>query len=374
MTGWPLYGLYGLERMAAWTGHSRLGAHDWYQRGADHLVPQQSPEGNWGSFSDTAFAVLFLARATSEDRSGVAVTASDREDRGFAVTIPEISPLARLRVEGNGPSFQFGIENWAWPKLRPYEWPGESGREPRVRAVEHLVNGEVVRVQLVDATRPMLNQRFRTTVWAKQRGPMELSMRLHLELPKKRTEDAEGKPLSDVIELGPVDLVALRSLPSLDEAAMKEIVDSRMALANASAGASSRAPVGASYAKRSHAPVAAIDGDLQTAWLARANDKRRSWTVRLSRALATAELVVHPAVDGGKLGELAQAKLVEVLINGEHRHVLVMPGDGTAGQLHFEPAVEVDRLQLRVISLQQANPDQASPFGFAEVELLRAGS
>jgi hypothetical protein len=373
MTGWPLYGLYGLERMAAWTGISRLGAHDWYQRGADHLVPTQTPEGSWGSFSETAFAVLFLARATSEDRAGVAVTASDREDQGFAVQISEVSPLARLRVEGNGPSFQFGIENWVWPKLRPYEWPGENGRGPRVRAVEHLVNGEVVRVQLVDATRPMLNQRFRTTVWAKQRGPMQLSMRLHLELPKERGKDPAGEPLAEVIELGPVDLVAIRALPRLDAAVMAGLDDTRLALANASAGASSRAPIGASYAKQSHAPVAAIDGDLRTAWLARANDQRRRWILRLARPLSTAELVVHPAIDGGKLGELAQAKLVEVLVNGEDRHVLVMPGDGQVGRLYFEPAVELDRLQLRVISLKQAEPSKTSPFGFAEVELLRAG-
>ena len=373
MNGWPLYGLYGLERMAAWTGISRLGGHDWYQRGADHLVPKQSPEGSWGSFSETSFAVLFLARATSEDQSGVAVTASEREEAGFAVQISAASPLARLRVEGNGPSFKFGIENWAWPKLRPYEWPGENGHGPRVRAVEHLVNGEVVRVQLVDSTRPMLNQRFRTTVWAKQRGPMQLSMRLHLELPKKRVDDAEGNALSDVIELGPVDLVAIRAMPSLSEAVTAGIDDPRLARANASAGASSRASVGASYAKRSHAPVAAIDGDLQTAWLARANDKRRCWTVRLTRSLSTAELVLHPAVDGGKLGELAQAKLVEVLVNGEDRHVLVMPGDGQAGHLQFEPAVEIERLELRVISLKQAEPGKTSPFGFAEVEIHRAG-
>jgi hypothetical protein len=65
--------------------------------------------------------------------------------------------------------------------------------------------------------------------------------------------------------------------------------------------------------------------------------------------------------------------LVEVLVNGEDRHVLVMPGDGQVGRLYFEPAVELDRLQLRVISLKQAEPSKTSPFGFAEVELLRAG-
>jgi hypothetical protein len=374
MNGWPNYGLYGLERMAAWTGLARLGAHDWYQRGADHLVPKQSPEGSWGGGSETAFAVLFLARATSEDRAGIAVTAgSERDEGGFAVQISSVSDFARLRVEGNGPSFKFGIENWAWPKLQPYEWPGEHGRGPRVRAVEHLINGEVVRVQLIDATRPMLNQRFRTTVWAKQRGPIQLSMRVHLELPPKARKDAQGNPLADVIELGPVDLVAIRCLPNLDLPAAPGIKDARLALASATAGASSRASVGASYPKSSHAPAAAIDGSLKTAWLARATDKRRTWTMRMTRSLSTAQLVIYPAVDGGKLGELAQAKMIEVLINGEDRHVLVMPGDGQPGSLSFEPALEIERLQLRVISLKQAEADESRPFGFAEVELQRAG-
>lgn len=41
------------------------GAHDWYREGADLLLSLQRENGSWGDHVETAFAVLFLKRATS---------------------------------------------------------------------------------------------------------------------------------------------------------------------------------------------------------------------------------------------------------------------------------------------------------------------
>lgn len=60
-----LYYLYGLERLGMLVERRWLGAHDWYREGADLLLAQQREDGSWGDHVDTAFAVLFLKRATS---------------------------------------------------------------------------------------------------------------------------------------------------------------------------------------------------------------------------------------------------------------------------------------------------------------------
>ncbi|RMG34101.1 MAG: hypothetical protein D6725_14830 [Planctomycetota bacterium] len=69
-SGWKLYYLYALERLMALTNLKTLGPHDWYADGSQYLLTSQKPDGSWeGTYtqqSATAFAVLFLTRATSK--------------------------------------------------------------------------------------------------------------------------------------------------------------------------------------------------------------------------------------------------------------------------------------------------------------------
>jgi hypothetical protein len=58
----PFYALYGVERVGVASGRKYLGAVDWYQRGADFLLRNQSSRGGWGNRMETSFAMLFLAR------------------------------------------------------------------------------------------------------------------------------------------------------------------------------------------------------------------------------------------------------------------------------------------------------------------------
>lgn len=75
---WSYYFHYGLERAAILCDVTKVGPHDWYEKGAEMLVDQQLPGGGWRSTTDgfpgghmsggrgdllpTAFAVLFLRR------------------------------------------------------------------------------------------------------------------------------------------------------------------------------------------------------------------------------------------------------------------------------------------------------------------------
>lgn len=67
---YPLYYLYGLERMCALTGVRDFEGHDWYKEGAAFLLQRQAGNGAFGDPSGagpgTSFAVLFLSKATAK--------------------------------------------------------------------------------------------------------------------------------------------------------------------------------------------------------------------------------------------------------------------------------------------------------------------
>jgi hypothetical protein len=65
------YYLYGVERAGMLYDTARIGAHDWYLEGANHLLDHQNPDGSWGTADKldnttwgTCFAILFLKQAT----------------------------------------------------------------------------------------------------------------------------------------------------------------------------------------------------------------------------------------------------------------------------------------------------------------------
>jgi hypothetical protein len=65
----PYASLYSYERVGAASGLRYLGGVDWFVAGADWAIKRQKPDGSWnydgsvlGNFSDTCFAMLFLAK------------------------------------------------------------------------------------------------------------------------------------------------------------------------------------------------------------------------------------------------------------------------------------------------------------------------
>ncbi len=58
------YTLYSLERFCDLAEIKKLADRDWYGEGAGYLLANQLEDGRWGTEADTAFALLFLQRAT----------------------------------------------------------------------------------------------------------------------------------------------------------------------------------------------------------------------------------------------------------------------------------------------------------------------
>jgi hypothetical protein len=90
-----LYFLWSLERVGVVYGLDKIGGVDWYQYGADLLIPAQNADGSWGARGgygpevDTAFALLFLARSNLV--------------RDLSTTVQRNLTGAELRSGGDGP-------------------------------------------------------------------------------------------------------------------------------------------------------------------------------------------------------------------------------------------------------------------------------
>ncbi len=69
-SGWPIYYLYGIERIAAIADSKKIGPHDWYADGARHLIETQKEDGSWDMVGavdpNTTLAVVFLSKATGK--------------------------------------------------------------------------------------------------------------------------------------------------------------------------------------------------------------------------------------------------------------------------------------------------------------------
>lgn len=80
--GWHFYYLYGLERVGALFGLTRIAGHDWYTEGAAQLLLEQRDDGGWRTdgraswppapmpIANSCFALLFLRKATLSAPAG----------------------------------------------------------------------------------------------------------------------------------------------------------------------------------------------------------------------------------------------------------------------------------------------------------------
>jgi hypothetical protein len=81
-----LYYMYGIERCGIIWEVDRLGGHDWFHEGAAVLLSLQDQQGKWTgphgwSVVDTAWALLFLKRATVSVETPARVASVDKSKK-----------------------------------------------------------------------------------------------------------------------------------------------------------------------------------------------------------------------------------------------------------------------------------------------------
>jgi len=122
---WHFYYLYGIERAGAFSASDTIHGVDWYARGAAFLLQCQLPDGGWSEshrgrgmprgwpdaprgartepppseLTTTAFAVLFLRRATARHGGGVTETPSLSPTRRILSRVsPQAQPPEKRRL------------------------------------------------------------------------------------------------------------------------------------------------------------------------------------------------------------------------------------------------------------------------------------
>ncbi|MCP3919102.1 MAG: hypothetical protein GY711_26465 [bacterium] len=356
--GWLYYYLYGLERVGGLTGERAFGGHDWYREGARYLVDQQDERGYWGgrtSVYQTAFALLFLSRATSTPVTG-------RGSRRYGVQ----SERAQVRVAAAGDTpltlWLTGIE------ASGLEWPGEEGRGPRVLRVEYRMGEHAIGSVRGDRSRPSGSERY---VYRHNfREPGRYHLHAQVEILEPRKDDAQGRMM-------PAEVRVLKS-PRF-EVHIRE-VQPAWAFENAAdagenlvlgSGVRASASSTASMQDLSFAPSFAVDGRLRRPWLAAADDERPTLNLTFARPPRANTIVVsHARTTPHSPSYFGRALEVEVLVNGKDRHRLRMHSDERRkGRLVLDAPVVIRELEL--VIPWKAPGERHGGVGFAEVELQR---
>ena len=168
-----LYYLYGLERVGSLLGLERIGEHAWYAEGARALLGLQKDGGEWGSASETCFALLFLLRATKGE-----VTGEGRARSVLPVYANDPDSPLRVRAEGHSP-----MNLWitsVHPDARALH--GEAGHL-QVEKVEYVIDDRV-EITVAQGPAPLgADPTHRATLHFPRAGKYRVQARAHVHGP-----------------------------------------------------------------------------------------------------------------------------------------------------------------------------------------------
>ena len=350
---WSFYYLYGLERVGAFCGVSRIGGEAWYEAGASWLLDLQQEDGSWrtpageeADPSDACFALLFLSRA-----SHAAETGPEAAAHGQPSSLSS-SPDAglRLRVLLEEP-LTVWVESLSASARARLEWPGQTGRGPHVVRLAYFLDERLIATREPDASPPMDGERFAVQETLPRAGAHQLYAVMTLLLPPASgAERGLAAPRESWLrsatlefDLGPPEPAWL--VAQADDRARNLVPEAR-ARARASSSLVGRAPL----PEGPYDPQFAIDGRAQTHWLAAADDKRPSLRIDFAEPpLADTILVGHAGVLPRREGVFAKALEVVVVVNEQDEHVLRMYVDeGRKGRLVLAEPIRVRSLELRI--------------------------
>jgi hypothetical protein len=339
--GWTTYMLYGLERAGALTRQERFGVHPWYAEGAAWLLERQRGNGAWtqgsGADVDTAFALLFLTRATAK----AAVTQPGGDDgagRLFASSASDGPLLLRAAV---GPALDLWVDA-ASPDFRRYArviyWLRGPGG-----AWESFPGGA--------------SKRFDARVTLDRPGLWQARASAFLH---------DGSSLGS----GTIEIVHESAAAAPSPAGSAVGADPAANLLRAGACTAQ-----ASSAGRDAAPGWSCDQAPATRWLC-ASDDPAPWLELQPERRARGNLVVlRPAAwQEGDAEQQPEPARVRVVVNGAEARVVDLPEVRPAQWVvDFGAALEIRTLRIEVLAVRRGRLGACS-VGFAEVEVHEAAT
>lgn len=360
--GHAYYYMYGLERMAAFTGLARIGDHDWYAEGAEWLLGKQSVDGSWsGRHVETCFAILFLQRATSRGRTGLVISGPAvkqgwaTEERGAQVRIA-------CKIERGQPQAQ--VIGLSGRLLSNYVWPDSEGGGLRVQRVVYSVGGVPAAVALgspgVPSMTPLGAAGVPARLYPTRKGL--LVARLYLAAPPGAEE------LPRFVESPPLDVLLTASSAPLR---LQAGTEARLERATCRASTHFAPRSDSEFPQLDFEAGRAVDGAPSFPWLARATDSAPK--IKLSSKSSTSAigvLIAPPTLPGYPEIELRLPTRVRVTLNGRRRSSIacVLSTHGRTTVLFPEPT-RVKTIEIEI--LETVGP-QAASTGLGEVSLVVA--
>ena len=329
------YYLYGVERVAALHGLERIGPWDWYGEGSAFLVQDQKEDGTWaGDEAKTAFAILFLVRATAP------VSGLPEPALAEAWTSGAGAPL-RLRVTG-----RHDLTLW----IQEFD-PSALGDAVVDRVVYRLDGEEAVAVP-TDPGVPAGQQRWPARLRLTEEGEHLLVAEAVL---------ADGRVLASE----PLGLTVPPDTAAFQAQWLAEPPGENLLL---------RVPVQASSSSRQGRATAAgraFDQRQGTAWICEAKDADPWLQADLRRPLRGGTLVLWPA-DASlfRRGHRDRVLRVGLSLNGGEERSFPCPGDPLAPvRIPLDSRAPIRSLRIRIL---EREPGRVHPgrCGWSEVEIL----
>lgn len=361
---WAYYYLYGLERVGSLTRIEQIGGHWWYVEGARHLLKQQTKEGFWPGGGQkrevrTAFALLFLRRATSGKASTTGVggksaapvhlyaAGTDKDDVAISATGQQ--PLS-IWVTGFGEKLKKRHERYGL----------------RVVQVEYLDGDHIVGQLAGDPGKAWQFDAFLQRAPALARGDHQIRARVELIAhdvapPKAPANEPIATPATETV-LSPEMNVTIRDVfaPWMKDAARMQRVN-LVVFKKTEATASS-----ASKAARN-----ACDGKEGTHWVCAAKDAEPLLEIDLGRSVGARQLMISQAGSRATdIGLFDHIRAIEVRINsGKPFRVELDPDHLAITTVPFGKVRKVRSIRIRII--ERVPGRRKGQAGFTEIALSK---
>ena len=369
---WYFYYMYNIERLGTIADTDTLGGKKWYPAGATELIKRQGQAGSWGEPNadpvETAFALLFLNKATNQIRTGGEGT----HKSGFLMAPDPENTAIDLRIQPGVKCYGF-IAQFGKDLRERYGVSGRFGLH--IDEVKYFVDGVIYKTFDSDVNKSSGNERF-TCEFDLTPGPHEIQAVVVIAPAPAQGEAVSSERLD--ISSPTFRLDVDWSATEAQEIAMQEIGQS-LAVANPpTVSVSSERvfnnPNAAKGGVSNFIGDRAVDGSLAYGWVAKKTDAEPWIRMTWGKGIKVQTIILSgPRVmpRGGALrvnaGEFSAPKRVMVKINGKETEYTLE--DDVRQRIELEKVVSIKTLELTILETHRSDAAFEGT-GFAEVELL----
>jgi len=350
--GWVYYYLYNVERVGAYLGLDTIGEVAWYEEGATWLVEDQRDNGAWANLTSTAYALLFLKRATAPSTGG--------GDEGPDLSFGEDDPNAMVSVRAFGENpMRIWLSSYGDAELEEFGVEDDLGqRTLDVVSCEYWIDegpriDEPVLLSTLEgdhtATRYMLEHEF------ERRGRYLIRAVVRIRSPH------EGDGVIE-LESEPLEIRARRG----DQTRLLAIA--RSLKKNMLLGVEFEARSGSRKADE-FGPGLVADGSLSSGWVS-ADDDPKPWIHLTWKEYLKSGSIRFAHVSESQVHEAVLPKRLEVTLNGRDEFFVDMPNDREQfGYLVFEDTEKIRGMRVKVVEIHEHPEGRIGPVGFGEIAI-----